>query len=68
MFEVSSFLTYGSDWLSYIVAEDNGSETNPVHKLFPKMAACEVKVWGTTGIVNEAGISISCLLSFIVFI
>ena len=33
----------------------SGLEDNPVDKLFPKMAACEVQVWGTTGIVNEAG-------------
>ncbi|XP_063688638.1 innexin inx2-like [Bolinopsis microptera] len=58
IFQVSSFASYGVDWIRYMSSTDNTGVDSPQDKLFPKMASCEVEVWGTTGIVNEAGMCV----------
>lgn len=55
MFELSSYSSYGYDWLVYVTGSADSKADNPIDKLFPKMTACEVRKWGPTGIVNEAG-------------
>ena len=48
MFEIGSFVSYGSEWATKLPAGDN--ETTLIKdKLFPKMVACEIKRWGPTG-------------------
>ena len=60
VFAVASYATYGYDWIVHISrnVESSPNEDSPIDKLFPKMTACEVKKWGTTGIVNEAGMCV----------
>ena len=55
MFAISSYATYGYDWAVFVSRDQPDYMDSPIDKLFPKMVACEVKKWGTTGIVNEAG-------------
>ena len=54
MFVISRYLTYGFDWIQYIY-DDSDVNNSPIDKLFPKMIACEIKKWGTTGIQEENG-------------
>ena len=55
IFKIGSFLSYGYDWLIYVMREEKLNFDNPVEQLFPRMIACEIKKWGTTGIQDENG-------------
>jgi len=57
MFHVGDFNTYGIEWLRQFPDTDNYS-TSIKHKLFPKMVACEIKRWGTTGLEEENGMCV----------
>ncbi|XP_063684852.1 innexin inx2-like isoform X3 [Bolinopsis microptera] len=57
MFQVGDFQTYGYDWITQFPEPDNYS-TSVKHKLFPKMVACEIKRWGTTGLEEENGMCV----------
>lgn len=57
MFEIGSFISYGSEWATKLPVGDN--ETTLIKdKLFPKMVACEIKRWGPTGIEEEQGMCV----------
>ncbi|XP_063693259.1 innexin inx2-like [Bolinopsis microptera] len=58
MFVITSYTTYGSDWLMSLSGDHPSYKDSPLDKLFPKMVACEVTKWGTTGLVNEAGMCV----------
>ena len=59
MFKLGSFVTYGVDW--FVSASLNDTIlTPPAERLFPRMAACEIKHWGATGIARTRGM---CLLA-----
>lgn len=58
VFVISSYLTYGLDWISYIGRDSESVINSPIDKLFPKMIACEIKKWGTTGIQEENGMCV----------
>ena len=57
-FKVGNFYTYGFDWVGASMPESSAHMTLPQDKLFPKMAACEIKRWGTTGLETSKGMCV----------
>ena len=57
MFKVGSFVTYGIDWVGTRPSNDS-IFTLPQDKLFPKIAACEIKRWGPTGMDYTRGMCV----------
>lgn len=57
MFSIGDFKTYGSQWIRKLKYEDTLA-TEEKDKLFPKMVACEVKRWGSSGIEEEQGMCV----------
>ena len=56
-FKIGSFLTYGFEWIGSRAPA--GSPHTPIQdKLFPKLAACEIKRWGATGIDTTRGMCV----------
>ena len=69
VFVIGSFLTYGSDWIKYILSNETYTNKmdSPMDKLFPKMAACEVKQWGASGQDEDNGReSIQLIIHYII--
>ena len=58
MFTIGNFYMYGFDWVSAMMPGFSPNLTLPQDKLFPKMAACEIKRWGTTGIEISKGMCV----------
>jgi len=57
MFENGSFVSYGFDWV-HSRPPNNSVSSLAQDKLFPKMAACEIKRWGLTGIERTRGMCV----------
>ncbi|KAL5266003.1 hypothetical protein ACHWQZ_G006599 [Mnemiopsis leidyi] len=58
MFHIGSFFSYGVDWAAEEPEPGEDYKTLIQDKLFPKMASCEIKRWGTTGIEEEQGMCV----------
>jgi len=58
MFHIGSFMSYGSAWATESPNFPEFKGTMMQDKLFPKMAACEIKRWGPSGLEEEQGMCV----------
>ena len=58
MFHIGSFTSYGFNWATEEPEAGVNYQTLIQDKLFPKMAACEIKRWGATGLEEEQGMCV----------
>eukprot|EP00116_Pleurobrachia_bachei_P005192 sb/3465454/ len=57
MFKIGSFATYGIDWF-FSEKPENSVASKVQDMLFPRMAACEIKRWGASGLDTTRGMCV----------